>query len=120
MDTVIELAWNEIPKAHEVHCWLIIKAPWINGYAFGNSVDFKQDDADTGCWETVLLPKDDLGPTHVVYKRECVEVHRYLPVGGCPELVLSVQWDDPNLLDKVLVAVTEDVSSDWSSLSKPD
>lgn len=53
-----ELGWNEIPRAHEIHQHLMENAPDVDWSGNGNPVYFKADDADTGCWETVLIPKD--------------------------------------------------------------
>ena len=68
----------------------------------------------TGCWETVLIPKDKLGPSHVIYFPDRVEVRRYWIPNGCVELAATFRWDDPQLMAKVLIAATEDICADWS------
>ena len=111
-----ELGWNEIPRAHEIHQHLMENAPDVDWYGDGNPVYFKADDADTGCWETVLIPKDCLGPSHVTYFLDRIEVWRYWQSDGCVEHAASFSWDDPKLLTKVLVAATEDICADWHSM----
>ncbi len=109
---------NDLPRAHEIHAYLIDGAPSVETHkqCGGNVVEFKSDDADTGCWESVLMPKDCLGPSHVIYFADRVEVWRYWTAGGCVELAATFGWDDPQLLAKVLVAATEDISADWYSM----
>lgn len=77
-----------------------------------NVVIFRQDDDET--WVTMLMPKDYLGPSQVFYRREHIEVLRYWTYNGDPELVMTINWDDPQLLTKVLIAATEDICADWS------
>lgn len=111
-----KLGWNELPKAHEIHQHLLENAPDVDWFGRGNLVEFKGDDADTGCWETVLIPKDCLGPSHVIYFPDRIEVWRYWIPSGCVELAATFRWDDPQLISKVLIAATEDICEDWSVL----
>lgn len=110
-----ELSWNDVPEAHRVHCWLEAKNPWRHqSYTYQPQVIFQQDDGHTGCWETTLLPADEYGPSHVIYFRERIEVWRYwTPDSGCLDIVATINWDDPDLLEKVLTAATGDMLDEW-------
>lgn len=110
--------WKSIPpKAFEIHCWLSVNAPQLDRRD-GNVqlVQFQPDDVDEEAWETTLMPEDCQGPTHVVYHKDRIEVLRYWFDGSCPQTVAVFAWDNPRLLENVLIAATKDMAADWGLL----
>lgn len=99
-----ELAWDALPEAFRVHCWLEVEAPSATRH---KNVSFVPDDGETGCWATKVVPADECGPSHVIYFESYIEVHRYSnPGSGNPELATQIAWSDTDLLAKVLAAAT--------------
>ena len=107
--------WDAVPGSHRIHCWLQASAQMV----IQNGVDVQQvlfqADDGSGQWETVLLPEDDLGPAHVIYWPDRVEIHRYQSEGDIPKMVRSFSYNEPNLLNSVLEAATGSLHPNMAS-----
>ena len=107
-----ELARDALPAAFHVHCLLEVEAPSVRSH---KNVSFEPDDGETGCWVTKVITTDECGPTHIIYFESYIEVHRYWSrESDCPELAARIDWDDPDVLAKVLTTATRNMLLDWS------
>ncbi len=112
---------TEETRARQIHAYIEAykdEVSDLDSYEFGGGgrIIFQDDETEAGVWETVVMPEDLLGPCHVVYRSECIEVWRYWTEGSDLDVALVILWDDPHLLTKVLVAATEDICADWHSM----
>lgn len=78
-------------------------------------VHFGEIDDESGHRVSQLIPKDLLGLSCVIYRPERIEVCRHWTKDSPCELTFIVDWNDPQLKNKVLVAATEDICADWES-----
>ena len=116
-----------IPIAVRIHCFLVSNAPNSEKVYFQIEDHLDVVDDDDACWETTLMPPDDLGPAHVIYRDDYVEVLRFWSSmwGGIDEIdddnlpitiaqtVAKIRYDDRDLLGKVLMAATRELLEDW-------
>ena len=68
----------------------------------------------SGYFRTMLVPLDLLGMSCVEYYPERIEIWRHWTMNGELKIASVVNWRDPQLLAKVLIAATEDICADWS------